>query len=105
MYVNVLGMFVMFAVLDIGEGYLEGTCAGSTVSLIVYLTKPIELDAVQYAVSSPADWPAGMVTCTPAECVLSEDGKRVDITLSGYSGVTPAEICPLLSIYSVHVQK
>ena len=42
---------------------------------------------VQYAVGSPADWPAGMVTCTPDVCSISEDGKQIYVTLEGYSGV------------------
>ena len=80
---------IVLTVLDIGEGYLEGSCSGSTVDLIVYLTKPGELDMIQYAVSSPAGWPANMVTCTPAECSISEDGKQIDISLGGYSGESP----------------
>ena len=79
--------YIFLTVLDIGEGYLEGSCSGSTVDLIVYLTKPGEIEMVQYAVGSPADWPAGMVTCTPDVCSISEDGKQIYVTLEGYSGV------------------
>ncbi len=74
------------AVSDPGEGFLDGTCSGGTLTITLRTTKAVDLTTVQWAASDLASWPAGMVTCDEQTCLMSNEGKQVDIDVPATAG-------------------
>ena len=74
-----------FPDVDGGEGFIQGSCSGGTLNIILYTTKPVDLHLVQWAAAPRSQWPSGMNTCG-SECSISSDQKRVDIAVPNASG-------------------
>lgn len=74
--------------LDVGEGFLNGSSCGSgQLHIVLRVTKPLDdVKQVQYAAKPVSLWPGGMITCDITVCVMSKDRKQVDIYVDGLSG-------------------
>ena len=73
---------------DRGEGFLEGSCSGGVLTIILHATKAVELKNVQWAADEWVDWQqqhGGMNTCQLNDgiCDLSTDGKTMTIRVPG----------------------
>lgn len=73
---------------DRGEGFLEGSCSGGVLTIILRATKAVELKNVQWAADTWANWQrqhGGMNSCQPNDgiCDLSADGKTMTIRVPG----------------------
>ena len=80
--------FFFFTANDRGEGFLEGSCSGGVLTIILRATKAVELKNVQWAADEWVDWQqqhGGMNSCQPNDgiCDLSADGKTMTIRVPG----------------------
>jgi len=73
---------------DGGEGFLEGSCSGGTLTITLHTTKPVSLSSVQWAANTLSNWATSHVmnTCS-TECTISSDGRQVTVRVPGASGV------------------
>ena len=72
---------ITIVVSDPGEAFADATCTGGTLTTYLRSTKVLDLEDVQWAVNTLADWPNShsMSTCG-SECQLSPDRLTVSVT-------------------------
>ncbi|XP_025097413.1 uncharacterized protein LOC112565819 [Pomacea canaliculata] len=72
---------------DGGSGYLEGSCQGSTLKILLHNSKVLhDFSNVQWAASPSSNWNRAMHNCDAAHCRLTDGGKTVEITVPNANG-------------------
>ena len=76
--------------LDGGSGHVSASCHGSTLHIVLDNTKRIkDVTKIQWAAAPKSKWQAGdhgMRTCNANTCRLTNDGKRVEVSVPNAYG-------------------
>lgn len=76
----------LFLAMDGGEGFGVGNCSGSQLVITLHVTKPADLEKVQWCAFKSSEWKLRMNTCDSSACSITDGGKTVKIKPDGLTG-------------------